>query len=541
MSFRESLKPIFTREGILLVSVALTGGLIWVLHFILEFSILQKLTPTGQPFNPIFILPHIGLVPIGCLFYLMISSRWSPFKALLPSVTIITLSFILILILPNLGPIQTTSFTLDPVFILYMILLAVAGFFIGTILAPLMLISKPYLKNVEYNGRIYSFATAFLSPIVIIATWLHGMNQPLLLSAYFIVVYIVIALLFIDGKKKLNNLPPRCTNIRSFLRHKDVWPSILLMFFVGFFFTNTYLASVILLDYSNILSNLDTFVIVLFSVCIIVTIPCGMLFDRIGRRWTLLIGFYAQAIAFLLLSFFPPMEYPFMLEVIFPAVIAFGFTIAIFGALLVSLELAPRGFLRVHQGISWVLFGVGMTVGVITDIALYPLITTSPAYLPLVLIFALFTATIVVLQLKETLPSKEELEWKRKLEHILVLTKGGIPLYSERMSPTQPSKESPDEMLIGGALTGITELIKEISQRAGKLKVIQQEGYCIILEEGREVIVAVMALEELGTIRAKTQDFLEDFQRFFGELINDWSGDPKVFSPAKELVQNHFY
>ncbi|TXT54645.1 MAG: membrane protein of unknown function [Candidatus Thorarchaeota archaeon] len=540
MSFSDTLRPIFTRRGILLVSVALIGGLIWVLHFILEFSILIRLTPEGVSFNPIFILPHIAMVPLGSIFYLSVSSRWKPFKALFPNVTAITIVFILMVYTPYLGELETVPYTLDPLFILYMILLGIAGFGIGSILAPLMLISKPYLKKVEYNGRIYSFATAFLSPIVILGTWLDGMNNPSLLAMYFLVLYVAIAILLIDGRDNLNELPPRCSNIRSFLRHRDLWPSILLMFFVGFFFTNTYLASVILLDYSNNLGNLNTFVIVLFSVCILATVPCGILFDKIGRRWTLLIGFYSQAIAFLLLSFFPPMQYPVMLEIVFPAVIAFGFTIAIFGALLVSLELAPRGFFRVHQGISWVLFGIGMVAGVITDLALYPLITVSPAYLPLVLIFALFTATIIVLQLKETLPSKEELEWKRKVEHLLVLSQGGIPMYSERLSSTPVSTEGPDEMLVGGALTGITELVKEISQRAGKLKVIQQEGYSIILEEGREVIVAVMALEELDIIREKTQDFLEDFQRFFSELIGDWSGDPKIFSPAKELVANHF-
>jgi hypothetical protein len=95
-------------------------------------------------------------------------------------------------------------------------------------------------------------------------------------------------------------------------------------------------------------------------------------------------------------------------------------------------------------------------------------------------------------------------------------------------------------MLVGGALTGITELVKEISQRAGKLKVIQQEGYCILLEEGRDVIVALMALDELDIIRSKLQDFLEEFQLFFGELIAEWEGNPRVFSPTREIVIRHF-
>ncbi len=534
-------RRIFTRNGIILISVPLSGGLMWILHFILEFSTLRKLTPSAELFQPAFILFHLAAVPFGCLFYISTSSRWNPYKAFVPSLTLLTATLIGMVWLPYIDLGYTGYYALSTIFISFLILLTFAGFLNGTILSITMITAFPSFDNPEYNGRFYFAATAFLCPIVIAAAWLDELNNPLFYSIYLLLIFLAIAVCFTLGHEQLNEHPPRCSNIRALLRQTEVWPSILLLFFVGFFFTNTYFAAVILLDYTNLLGFLNMFVMILFCTCLVATVPSGILFDKLGRRWSLLIGFYLQAIAFLLLSFFPPAQNPLMIEVIFPILIAFGFTISTFGSLLFSLELAPSGFLRVHQGISWALFGVGMTVGAATDIFLYSLITSSPAYLPLVLVFALFTATIIVLQLKETLPSRGELEWKHKIEHLLVLSKGGLPLYSERLSKSPAPETTADEMLVGGALTGITELVKEISQRAGKLKVIQQEGYCILLEEGREVIVAVMALEELGIIRSKTQDFLEEFQRFFGELVTEWEGNPKVFSPTKEIVKEYFH
>jgi len=196
--------------------------------------------------------------------------------------------------------------------------------------------------------------------------------------------------------------------------------------------------------------------------------------------------------------------------------------------------------MRLFGGLSFLLFSVGTTMGVVLDVLVAGTILSRPAMLPLILVFALFTATMVVLQLPETLPSREELNWKDKIEYLLVVNKGGLPIYSERLTRTGAATRAPDEMLVSGAISGITELVREISMRQTKMKVIRQESYSIMLEEGRDVIVALMALEELGILRRKVQDFLDEFERFFGKLVAEWAGDPRVFSPTAELVNKHF-
>ena len=61
-----------------------------------------------------------------------------------------------------------------------------------------------------------------------------------------------------------------------------------------------------------------------------------------------------------------------------------------------------------------------------------------------------------------------------------------------------------------------------------------------MLEDGQEVMIAIMATEELKIIRKKMQDFVEEFEAFFGELIQEWIGDTRVFLPTKQLVSKHF-
>jgi hypothetical protein len=98
-----------------------------------------------------------------------------------------------------------------------------------------------------------------------------------------------------------------------------------------------------------------------------------------------------------------------------------------------------------------------------------------------------------------------------------------------------------DENLLGGALSAISSLLKEISTSKKPLKVIKQEGFTILIEEGEEIIVALFIVKELKkVIRRKMQDFIIEFQDFFEELINLEGVDQQVFLPARKLVEKYF-
>jgi MFS family permease len=525
------MKHLLGKNGLIAISNICIGTTIWSFNFILQFSVLRNL---NLPFW--FVLFFAGGVPLGGLAFSWLS-KWDELKLGILSSTLTTAPII------GLVLIQIVNLPENMTALLVIILLGLSGFSNAITVPYAYLISSVIFDNPEFNGRLSLMAYLFISILVILVVFLDSIHATVLVSLVLAIFYMISCLALIGGRSKFEIIPPRCINVSAYLRQKDTYSAHLLSFFLGFFFLNSYYAVVLILGNASLSSGLNEFVMILYTVCFAVALPCGFIYDRLGRRSAILMGFYAQAFAFLLVSFMmlDPITFPLetSLLLVFPIVIGVGLVLTVFGGATVMYEQAPKGYLRVHLGASYAFFGIGMVGGVIVDIILEAIIFTNIAFLPIVLIFAYFTATIVVLQIPETLPSREELEWKNSIEHLLVLSRGGLPLHSQRLSKKE-ADSSRDEMLVGGAISGISELVREISQSETRMKVIQQEGYCILLEEGRDVIVAVLALNELNAIRTRMQDFLEEFVLFFGELVAEWQGDPKVFSPAKQLVAKHF-
>ena len=117
-----------------------------------------------------------------------------------------------------------------------------------------------------------------------------------------------------------------------------------------------------------------------------------------------------------------------------------------------------------------------------------------------------------------------------------MLSRTGIPLYSQSLQDQEPVA---DAILAGGAIVGISTIVNEITKMKD-LKVIKQENYCIMLEAGSHVILAVLTWKDLKIIRQKMIDFVSDFESFFSDLLKVWKGDMEVFLPSKRLVENHF-
>lgn len=143
--------------------------------------------------------------------------------------------------------------------------------------------------------------------------------------------------------------------------------------------------------------------------------------------------------------------------------------------------------------------------------------------------------------MEETLPDKEELEWKESIQYLLVLTSSGAVLYSQEMFQDTPiSDGGSNELLVGGALVAISTIVKEIVNHQGYLTVIRQESYSILLEESNDVIVVVISLKELESIRIRMKEFLEEFLAFYGEILETFIGNVTAFKPTKRLVEKCF-
>ncbi|MFW9993160.1 MAG: MFS transporter [Candidatus Odinarchaeota archaeon] len=530
MSFSDQLKAMLTRKGLVLISGPLLGSLIWIFHFILEFSVIEA---AGLP--PIAVLFHLGAIIPGVLFLLFWSSKRDQ--------SIYYTFFFILFGLSLIGLVITRDK------IITCFLLALAGFSIGNTVPLIYFSMRSFFTRPEFNGRINYIAYTNLSLFLIIAAvidYLAFFSGATLLYALFLgIILLIVFITFFAGRDE-TTLPSRIQPLKLYLR-KGIfpYPVALLAFFIGFFYTNAYYAAVILLDSSQELSqsfpypsSLNVFVLVLALTSLITSMPSGFLYDKIGRRWSILVGFYIVAFAFFLVAVLRPViNDEFLLLFIFPVLTSTGITLALYGGFMVMyIELSPKEHLIAQGGVMFLFFGIGINAGVIIDVLLEALIEEQLFLLPIMMIFAYFTATIVVFQLREPLPSKAEIEWRRKIEHVLVLSRSGLPLYSE---PLQTRELAADAILAGGAIIGISTLSSEIT-RASHLKVIKHENYCIMLEEGAHVILAVMVTEELKTVRDRMLDFIADFESFFEDFLADWTGDTRVFAPAKKLVEKHF-
>ena len=127
-------------------------------------------------------------------------------------------------------------------------------------------------------------------------------------------------------------------------------------------------------------------------------------------------------------------------------------------------------------------------------------------------------------------------KWRGKLEHVLVLTKSGLPLYSRSFHEKELKA---DVVLAGGALVGISFLSSEITQ-ASRVKVIKQENYCIMLEEGDYIVLAVMIRTEVKSLRKRMMRFISEFEATNEELLKAELNDSEEFPSAESLVDKHF-
>ncbi len=134
----------------------------------------------------------------------------------------------------------------------------------------------------------------------------------------------------------------------------------------------------------------------------------------------------------------------------------------------------------------------------------------------------------------------EESEWKSSIQYLYIILKSGLTIYTHDLSELQQNKQFIDEDYLGGALSAIDSLLKEIASNKEPLKVIKQERFRILLEEGEKVYVAVIALKEFRIIRRKMKEFLKEFQEFFKEFLEKGVSDAEAFNPAKILVSKHF-
>ncbi len=116
------------------------------------------------------------------------------------------------------------------------------------------------------------------------------------------------------------------------------------------------------------------------------------------------------------------------------------------------------------------------------------------------------------LEKKQSARTKKDARVKSAVQYLYVLSRAGLVIFEHDFGRAEENGSPTDGDLIGGALVAISELLKEIAKNNSALKVVRQEGFSILVEEGCEILVALVALEESKPLQEKVRAFISDLE-----------------------------
>ncbi|MDD1778703.1 MAG: MFS transporter [Candidatus Helarchaeota archaeon] len=492
----------------------LWGTLCWILHFILEFMVVIQ---TGSPL--IFISFHFIGIIIGGFLAVKSVSKWNHFISFIGLSGLQVFWYIALLL--------NTQVWFVPIGLLG------GGLCIGMIWG---LFTEQFVFTMEdpkFGGRMFGLGIFASAPLIIIQgfisfnTWIN--------ISYFLALFLMLAAFLVIGKSDHKIPPQEQLDLGRFLKTKENLPKLALGIFFGFFFTNTYYATFLIVEDAGFQAQFNTFVIILWATVAIFTLISGVLIDRFGRRIIILIGLCIQSLAFLLLSFVAKSE--FMLIFIIPIILGTGFIMCLSGTLCFFVEDPPRQYIRDSNYIYFSFMGIGMLCGVLLGELMRPVILFDPVYLTITLLFIFVIATLIISQIKDTLPAREELEWKDTIrDFFCILSDKGICVYRH---PFKREIEI-EENLFAGGISGITTMIQEMVKSDKKTKIIDQEDVKLLFEMDTDITCVLISGKNLKILRQKLQSITHEIELLFKEVFPIWEGNLDIFLPIGSLVKKYF-
>ncbi|NHI91012.1 MAG: hypothetical protein EAX96_00830 [Candidatus Lokiarchaeota archaeon] len=133
-------------------------------------------------------------------------------------------------------------------------------------------------------------------------------------------------------------------------------------------------------------------------------------------------------------------------------------------------------------------------------------------------------------------PKLSELNWKSNLIKLYVIKTDGICLYEYSFI----DDIDVDRFLMSGGIATIVKFVKEMTKSDKILSSIKQGEKNIIVEQGKNVILALMVKVEQDIIQEKMKMFVKEFETFFRDIISIWKGDLEYFKPTKALIEKIF-
>jgi MFS family permease len=512
---------VFTpKQWLSIIGADLAASVLWASHFIFEYNVIIKIHLELY----FLLICYFGCV-LGGIFAIKIIPKMDYYFAFIIFLSLDILSLFLLITMEN------------PIIVI--ITLFAAGFF-GSSFTGLIFVQFSYaLPDPKFNGRANGGGYIVINLLIVFMILINSSQFPFGNIIFLIAIYTIIIISTLISKSDVNLPPQSSLRIRKYLFDKRNFSEIFMGFFWGFFLTIPFY-SVYLIFEGNLQEFFNTFNLILFITFTISVFIAGQIYDILGRKVGMLLGLGIQALSFLLIVILNDEYY---LSHIFPIILGIGTTFFLTSIPLIFVEITPKKFIRDKMSLAYIFMGLGMIFAVVLAEHLKSEFFIDVSYLTLYLLFMFLIAAIFISQIKETLPSKKELGWQGEMQYLFIYFKSGVTIYNQDLTKLGKKTDyhEDSEILLGGALVAVSSIFNEILKDKKIIKVIKQENFTIHIEEGKHVIMALIALHEIRKIRKKMQEFLDDFEDFFEDALVKGISETQLFRPTTKIVQKHFF
>lgn len=137
----------------------------------------------------------------------------------------------------------------------------------------------------------------------------------------------------------------------------------------------------------------------------------------------------------------------------------------------------------------------------------------------------------------ESFPTIMELQWKQYLLELHILSANGIEIHCNNFE-TIKRKIDPD--LVGMAVTGISDLIREVTGSKEDLNMIDQKDFKILFKKSDFFVIFLLTTQPIDIYQFKLEDLMNEIDKEYGKYIENWQGDLIKFKGIEKCVLNHF-
>lgn len=135
------------------------------------------------------------------------------------------------------------------------------------------------------------------------------------------------------------------------------------------------------------------------------------------------------------------------------------------------------------------------------------------------------------------LPDFTEFDWIDGLESILVVNESGVSLFGRFYG--RQRADGHGKHMISGALSTVKAVLEEMTGRK-RMKTVYLDDKVLHFEYRMNVTFAVIMNKYYESVAIRLEQFADEFETIFKEVVDGWNGNLRAFFPAEAIVDRIF-